>query len=83
MQTTNKDVMQESAQIVAQKTDIPDGPNVGPSPQEHLAAKGIVKPPLHAQDVAPAESADGTDEAADADADTQAVPDQAQRRAAG
>lgn len=53
MDTTNKDVMQESAQVLGEQADIPDGPNVGPSPQEHLAAKGIAQPPLPAADATP------------------------------
>ena len=61
MEKTNKDVMQESAQVLAGKIDIPDGPNVAPSPQEHLAAQGIVKPPLHAGDVQPGDNADSID----------------------
>ncbi|MCD2512534.1 hypothetical protein [Comamonas endophytica] len=63
MQTTNKDVMQESARVVDEKSDIPDGPNVGPSPQEHLAAKGIVKPPAE-----PAELPGGADKGSEAGA---------------
>ena len=48
MATTNKDVMEESAQVLADKITIPDGPNVAPSPGEHLAAQGIVQPPARA-----------------------------------
>ena len=55
MEKTNRDVMQESAQVLAEKTNIPDGPNVAPSPKEHLAAQGIVKPPLHAGEIQPTE----------------------------
>lgn len=55
MEIATKDVIQESAQVVSEKTDIPDGPNVAPSPQEHLAAQGIVQAPLHAGEVRPAE----------------------------
>lgn len=43
----NKDVMEQSAEVLAQNIDIPDGPNVAPSPQEHLAAQGIVPPAVH------------------------------------
>lgn len=45
---TNKDVMRKSAQVLAEKTTIPDGPNVAPSPLEHLAAQGVVAPAQHA-----------------------------------
>ena len=27
------------------RSHMPDGPNVGPSPQEHLAAQGLLQPP--------------------------------------
>jgi len=27
------------------RSHMPDGPNVGPSPQEHLAAQGVLQPP--------------------------------------
>lgn len=40
MEKTNKTVMQESAKVLSEKIDIPDGPNVAPSPFEHLAAQG-------------------------------------------
>ena len=48
MAMTNKDVMEQSAQVLAEKTELPDGPNVAPSPREHLAAQGIVQPAVHA-----------------------------------
>lgn len=35
-------VVRESAKVLDRTTDLPDGPNVGPSPLEHLAAQGAL-----------------------------------------
>lgn len=51
MPATDKDV-----QPGAQAAGLPEGPNVGPSPQEHLAAQGSVKPARHAGDAENRES---------------------------
>ena len=43
-------VVRESEKVLAEKTSIPDGPNVAPSPLEHLAAQGVVSTPANASD---------------------------------
>jgi hypothetical protein len=35
-------VVRESQKVLEEKIQIPDGPNVAPSPLEHLAAQGVV-----------------------------------------
>ena len=35
-------VVRESQKVLGEKIQIPDGPNVAPSPLEHLAAQGVV-----------------------------------------
>lgn len=40
--TTSRKTIEESQQILDQNTNIPSGPNVGPSAQEHLAAQGVL-----------------------------------------
>lgn len=79
MEKPNKDVIQESAQVLTEKTDIPDGPNVGPSPMEHLAAQGIVQPPLHAGDLPRGDNAYGSGNVEEVDEATE--PDDAIRKA--
>lgn len=41
-------VVRESEKVLAEKTSIPDGPNVAPSPLEHLAAQGVIPTPANA-----------------------------------
>lgn len=46
MEKTDQAAVRESAKVLAETIDIPDGPNVAPSPLEHLAAQGtVVEPP--------------------------------------
>lgn len=70
---TNKDVMRKSAQVLAEKTTIPDGPNVAPSPLEHLAAQGVVAPAQHAS--AHSQGANSGQHASPADSEKPAHPD--------
>ena len=37
--------VRESQKVLEEKTQIPDGPNVAPSPLEHLAAQGVLPEP--------------------------------------
>lgn len=42
MTKSDTNVISESAKILNERASVPDGPNVGPSAQEHLAAQGVL-----------------------------------------
>ncbi len=47
--------IQESQQLLSDQANIPDGPNVAPSPFEHLAARGNPDPAQPEKNIAQAE----------------------------